>query len=308
MGMKKLLLATLGLISPLVFACGAQVTPNYEGEALATVTGTVVGESASDVRKVDAAIVWFHTEFGTHSLTDKGEFAVASRIPVAAHFPAAFTLDVKKPPPPEAEWQVAEVRSSSDGSSSSDDNDLRPAGIWTGVLAAIAPTTDEHDVHAADIVGVDLDHVVVYFADDNLTGASQFMVPTTKGYHIANVAFKSSNCVSTDLGFCIKVTRQGAFPDEDGQSYDDWTLAECQTRHPTYSTCTINAGDDPQLAAESAACEARIKAVLGDGGPELICTGARQPNPSDLATPVTITLGKPIWAVVVTEAFPSSTL
>lgn len=74
--------------------CEAQVGPEYEGEPLMSVKGTVVlaGETAGDLLPVIA----FNTATGYATVNAE----------VSGEFPAEFRLDVVEPPPPDALYDV----------------------------------------------------------------------------------------------------------------------------------------------------------------------------------------------------------
>jgi hypothetical protein len=86
--------ATLPLLA--LSACDAQVDPDYPGEPIASLVGTVTNEM--QVRKptnAEVALVWLNT-------AGSPDRYFGERAAVNSQFPADFTLDVYAPPPAEA--------------------------------------------------------------------------------------------------------------------------------------------------------------------------------------------------------------
>lgn len=301
--MKRRVFALLaGLVAgvPALTGCGAQADPGYAGEPLATISGAVVTGSHAPAQ-VDAAVLWVTSHAGVSRLGVTPRL-IAARVSVGSTFPATFTLALNTPPPAETEWT-----NQKDGAPATVD------GFSTGILVAIAPGTDVQNVHASDIVGVDLDHVVVYFHQENPSGhdvdsgkqyflSDVFRVPGAKGYHLAKrdtataADIASFNaCTFGSYGLCV---RTSGYTDANEQDYEDWSFPRCIEAIPGAPACTrYIAPVSADAVAEDQRCLA-LETAHRPSGNSCTLASTRPENPAGFADPSTISLGHSVWEVL----------
>jgi len=277
--------------------CSAQADPEYQGEPLATVVGTVVTTEAPPSGEIDAALLWLSYDPLDPSLK------IANTV-VRGSFPAAFTLEVLAPPPPE---RVVSAE-----------------GIRFGIIAAVRHQS-ARTVSFADVLGTALNVVVVYFPND-ATGendviaeeAARLRVPPTRGYHLARVIVTEEaeatayRCESD--GLCVHTIIGGGDGSHDftpeefavWQAQEDESFALCTKYSPDASRCDITA-NDPMDHPEEEACRALAQARSERQNQRFISEGeaafcptawAHVPNPEEFASPVTISLGTTIHDVL----------
>ncbi len=325
------LLITLGAVAagaaPAVSfgGCSAQADRHYPGEPLAQIRGSVVTESATGPSAVQASILWIHqSSSDPYAQPD----LIGTKVPVTGTFPASFTLSLYDPPPAAAEWhEGAEVLNGLVNSPTmltpvwiDGGPPGTPVGVWAGYIAAISADNSSTEVHPSDVLGIDTEHIVVYFDHDPKDGggdpvgwiADNFAVPFSKGYHLAKVDTEQQ-AITERVTACMEGSVcqhyiETAGTDEWTQANDDWHFARCKRLHPSNPTCTI--APDANGAYTSAADAACMNAFMVDvpacvgldaGGPP---SGPQyQPgmfvgfsgNPNDLTDPATITLGTTVW-------------
>ena len=165
--------------------CSSEAGTGYQGEALATLHGTVqLTDTSAPPPPLEAALVWLRDEEQNPdgSLTPLNTTqVVASSASVSSTFPNDFTLQVFTPPP--ASVLIACVG-----------GDAGTAGPhWAyAEIKAVAQSTDPNNVVGADIYGVASDYTVLY-VDSDVTqcGSASAFTPdgnpapvVTKGYHL----------------------------------------------------------------------------------------------------------------------------
>lgn len=163
-------LSTRALLLPLsallLAACDAQVEPDYPGEPLATVHGTVVKADDSALGDIDAALVWVN-------LATNPDTLIGARTDVEGAFPASFTLSLYEPPPAGALMDLPTLVGP---------DESRFGLAYIGALPAgvDAASTD-------DLVGVSEGYLVVYVESDSKPGTQTeefFGGPVSAGYHL----------------------------------------------------------------------------------------------------------------------------
>jgi hypothetical protein len=92
--MRRFALATSLLLA--VPACGMQVSPDYQGEALATLHGHVVSELGTPLPDADVALLWPDWSKGDGKTTYEHTNV---RVPVQADISGKFQLTLFEPPP-----------------------------------------------------------------------------------------------------------------------------------------------------------------------------------------------------------------
>ncbi len=282
-------------------ACSAQVPPTYGGEPLATVHGTIVAPSASPGG--DAAIVWTTTAPGRYELPA----AVGTRVPVTGAFPAAFTLDLLSPPPAAGEQVDSELPAMPPVDGGPVVRTNTPTGAWMGLIAVLAPTANADDLQPGDILGVDVGHVVFYFDHDETDAATptqngpaywarQYLLPATRGYHLAVVDQPTSNQVAAhwsclNNNFCQhEVGNANAWE----QSWVNALFALCTSLAPLAGTCTFDVADVPLTDADNA-CAAMFNEAVTSAPPCPPAAPTPRENPSGFADPSTVILGATVW-------------
>jgi hypothetical protein len=291
--MQKLVRGVVALVGVGLsqWGCSAQADPNYQGESLATVRGTVITTDAPPSGDIDAALLWLPEA----PMVDPS-LKLASAL-VRGSFPAAFTLDVLAPPPP------GSIPESS--------------GARYGVIAAIKHQSGS-SVPPSAIVGVVVDAGVVYFPEDSKSPgdytaqeAARVNVPPTRGYHLFRILVTEETegaSVRCEYdGVCDRdvITGGDGFreytPEElaAAQAMEDQRFALCTKYLPDAPRCdiTYDNGRHPEVHPEEAACfaltEARADRKSRLTGPDSLCPTAwtYPANPEEFEHPVTIALG-----------------
>ncbi|HEY4186627.1 MAG TPA: hypothetical protein VGP07_16235 [Polyangia bacterium] len=91
----KCLLLVLPLLLPA--ACGAQATPDYQGEPLLVLTGMLESEVPGPLPEADLVLAWPDFSKGVDGTTSYS--TTFARIEVAAQLPARFSAQIFQPPP-----------------------------------------------------------------------------------------------------------------------------------------------------------------------------------------------------------------
>jgi hypothetical protein len=305
MRVQPSLVLLLGLalgVGPWAGGCSAQVEPTYPGEPLASVKGNVV-TTTPPAKSVDAAILWL-TRDPAKGWVPK---LVGERVPVSTTFPAAFTLSAFSPPPAVA----VEKR----GGLGPEAPEPRPTGVWMGFLVALASdASNTANVAPSDVVGIDPNHIVLYFDHDGQPGLDQnheedsvtatagaARVPPTKGYHLAmseraSPAARESYDRCTWNGLCVRRVS----PDPVQQDYNDWQRARCTALFT--ETCTyLDQPTTTEEEAENARCLDLQREAGHFSSPEkdqnscLPFPAKIVANPAGFDSPSTIQLGLPFW-------------
>lgn len=161
-------LLSISLVTAALAAAGCDqpAGPDYEGEVLASLRGTVVDDRSTDTSAAKVVLVWGVDE----APIDRH---VATEVPVAGAFPAEFRLDVFEPPP--------------------DDALMTPEGVdepRIGVAYVLVVPEDAETADEAALLGGAEDHVLVYVDRDVVAGtfAADLLHGTpTQGYHLMDV-------------------------------------------------------------------------------------------------------------------------
>jgi hypothetical protein len=283
--MRPLLLisSAAALASPA--ACSSQVTPQYQGEPLATIRGTVVTSSTPPSQAVTAAIVWLT---GTANV-DLPKI-VGTRADVQGSFPTSFSLDIYAPPPADA----FHPGGSNDTST----------GIWIGVIVALDAAAADRDLHPSDVLGADPGHILLYFDSDGsasqgvAAAALEYKVPATQGYHLAIINHGPPGAEAAYLrcfrnGVCVH--------DIDGpsdwvQNQDEMMYAQCIAAAPDAQRCEFNESDRPPTADDMRCEQLEADAMKSTASTCQLPPGwGHQDNPSDLGDPSTVVLGAYMW-------------
>ena len=307
-------LAAAGFGSTALGGCNAQVDPQYRGEPMATVKGSVVTPEAGPAAPsggLDAAIVWMTTgQQGPARYTTK---LVGSRVPVVGRFPAEFSLNVYAPPPADGQVLIAAGLRP----------DYLPTGVWLGVVVAVSTGAKASEIHPHDVVGADVGHLVLYFdhdlgaAPDPMGGAEGdsieenpmnyaailaqvFHVPGTKGYHLAKIDPGSPDSIAQSDqcrwgGLCVRTVGE---PVPDEQEYRDWDYARCTQHSPSAMSCSefwIGAMRSQADEAEDKRC---TKLKDQRGTPTCSTPMSTLENAQGFNDPATIVLGKTIWDLI----------
>jgi hypothetical protein len=295
-------------------ACAAQVDPEYQGEPIATMRGTVVAPQALETDKaVSAAIVWTADTWFPDGVY-KPKF-IGTRFGVTGSFPARFTLDLYTAPSfePESDYKM-----------------------YVGYLAAVASNAPDSDIAARDILGIDTNHILLYFVNDTpsyeslitdstlsenkrqvlstrISAPVAFNVSGDKGYHLAklNPVVKERRHTSDECswdGLCVhKISPSGLDTDDFETEFERCTEAFPQNpscsawvytlRDASPDGSIIPRADEPDW---STACNEQRAALVVPGscdwdGSELENGSLYSDNRRGLADPITIEMGKAIW-------------
>lgn len=298
--------AALSVPAPVLFigGCDAQVEPQYRGEPLATIHGSVVTQGTPAPSSMDVVIAWTHRPApvtpGTSLPPPVGSPAtpptfVGTKVSVTGSFPANFTLNLYDPPPADQQMRLgydyrsANVPGDTDGGPSL-------SGMWIGYIAAVSTGASDGPLNLSDVLGVDTEHMVIYFDHDDVPlvlpadasidalppsayptsnrvyvafSSAYFKVPWTKGYHLAKVDTRSqaeTAQITTCLygGLCVHIVNAMG----ENQSYNDWNFARCMRLLPSNPTCIEAYGADGGLnSPASMQCAALVGAAQNATSP-----------------------------------------
>ena len=184
--------------------CDAQADRSYPGEPLVTLRGQVDGDPP--LPPLEAAMLW---QRGPPPSTDDQE--LATRAPVEAGFPAAFTIRLYQPPPGAARRTLAPGEVSVARGNA--------AAVPYGIAAAQVPTLPSA---ASPSYGVDVDHWVVHLDADvpgNSLTAWWLGAALPAGYHLLRVAVVDPACITPgDLEDCVGKLVVRGVPDDGTQN------------------------------------------------------------------------------------------
>jgi hypothetical protein len=272
-------------------ACSAQADPDYRGEPLATIRGTVTTGDHPPSTEMEAALIWLQPE----ALTG-GAAYVVGRSRVTGNFPANFTLEILEPPPPDAGF--------TDGFIAAIPAQSAPGQHTMGIPSG-GPEIDPWS-----LLGVAEHAGIVYFpqdsqapGDDIAFAAEFYKVPPVKGYHLwrSEVTRESEaaafQCESEGLCARPVYDEPEKSPAENAalnaRAVED--QARCLQYVPGAEACTLGGATTPEEIAESTRCgelvTARYQRQQASG---TVCPRpwVRLDNPEGFATPVTVTLGR----------------
>lgn len=254
--------AWLAPLAGTLLACSSQVESDYRGEPIATMHGVVSTRAELDsIPDVSAAIVWLHA--------DSQPRMVGERIDVTDSFPASFTLNLYGPPPSEAEvtdsqdWCVSGSQRHGLIEGESCAGQVIPKGtglgLWMGYLAAIRADAPDGEISRSDIVGIDVDHMLVYYtrgSDDPLPpmpslkdlAANTVSVGNADSTHQAgytllkkNPEFEAIDQADRDCTWqdgCVHWLASPGPLHDFFQEFFEWELERCLQRFPENSVCT----------------------------------------------------------------------
>ncbi|MDC3961255.1 hypothetical protein [Polyangium jinanense] len=213
--------ASFALASVIVAGCDAQVDPDYQGEALATVQGSVVNDG-STASAAEVALIW-----SLPQQNPDGLFGTSAA--VSGQFPASFTLPIFTPPP-----DAALITAEESGQDK----------VGLALILAVKPGTSEGSISdfeqvEANMLGMSEDHVLVYVdheLEPNSIWESLLGGRPSPGYHLMEVVRKTPEekqaiqaCYQT-YGDAIN----GCYDQCSQMSSDDYDacLADCDVQHP----------------------------------------------------------------------------
>ncbi len=181
--------------------CDAQADRYYQGEPLLTLRGQVAGDPP--LPALEAAMLW---QRGPPPSTNDQE--LATRAPVEAGFPAAFTIRLYQPPPAAARRTLADGEVSFERGNAA----ALPYGIATGNVPGLPgpPQT-------ASSYGVDVDHWIVHLDRDvPASSLTEWWLGAAlpAGYHLVKVTAVDPACVTpAELEACVGALLVRGVPD-----------------------------------------------------------------------------------------------
>jgi hypothetical protein len=181
-------------------ACDAQAERSYLGEPLVTLRGQVAGQPP--LPPLEAAMLW---QRGPPPSTSDQE--LATKAPVEAGFPAAFTIRLYQPPPAAARRTLA----AGEVSFARGNAAAVPYGIANGAAVPAGPGA------SGGSYGVDVDHWVIHLERDvparSLT-AWWLGAPLPAGYHLLKVTGVNPACIpAAELEACVGTLLVAGVPD-----------------------------------------------------------------------------------------------
>ncbi len=184
--------------------CDAQADRYYQGEPLVTLRGQVAG--VPPLPPLEAAMLW---QRGPPPSTNDQE--LATRAPVEAGFPAAFTIRLYQPPPEAARRTLA----AGEVSFARGNAAALPYGIATGAVPSFPPQT------SGSSYGVDVDHWIIHLdADAPASSLTAWWLgaPLPAGYHLLKVTAVDPACITpAELEACVGTLVVRGVPDDGTQ-------------------------------------------------------------------------------------------
>mgnify|MGYP001828356333 CR=1 FL=1 len=161
-------------------ACDAQVDPDYPGEPIASLVGTVTNEMQSRTATDPVVgLLWIN------ELTPGGpDTAFGETVAVSGQFPADFTLDVYAPPPPEA------LNDLSAGGQRPEESRVGTAAIAVVDGQAVAAFDRGEEPAANSMLGGADRHMLVYVETDIQPGSFGEVLlggQLSAGFHVMDV-------------------------------------------------------------------------------------------------------------------------
>lgn len=152
-------------------ACGAQVDPEYKGEAIATVKGALNSQLSSPPANGEAevSLVWQVT-------AGSPDYVVSEKVPVSLSMPATFAMSLFAAPQPRALNDYAR-------------NGAMPEESRIGVAFVVVNPPGEEPTED-NILGMAEDHLVVYVDKDVQPGSFSEKLLNGQlkaGYHVMEV-------------------------------------------------------------------------------------------------------------------------
>jgi hypothetical protein len=166
----------LALVSSV--ACGTQQSDSYEGDAIASIHGTVTAAGAESPPASDLklSIVWQDGRNLDRSIGLRADARLQGQ------FPSRFTLDILLPPPAYAMFE------SKWGDERADPNNNR---IAIGGIIVVPSSFSSGEIKKEDFAGISENYMLVYAEKDILEGSVESLAfhgaVTAKGYHLLKV-------------------------------------------------------------------------------------------------------------------------
>jgi hypothetical protein len=267
-------------------ACSSQVEPDYRGEPLAVMNGTVTSLSNTAYGPVEAAVLW-PVDRGM----EEGPFLEAVRVSVGSSFPTDFRIELLEPPP-------------------TDSNDDSWPYVQQGLVAAIRPGSGPL-VEDENIVGVALDVGVAYVPQPSAAThpdwrdewqaeieyrAQALGVPTTPGYHLYRTVVTEeteAEAYQCEAAHNLCVRYVDILVEGEETLSQDLRYEKCLKYNPDAEICTSYWGyTSEEQEEETFACGERLRAQE-EAAIGLQCPAWwRHPaNTQGFELPVTIVLG-----------------
>jgi hypothetical protein len=148
-------------------ACDSQVDGTHNGDALANLSGNVANERTVPIGgDAEVVILWMNS-------SGSPDIAVAETVPVEGSFPAAFQLAIYEPP------LDALI------------NDYQDSRMGVAfIVSAVAGTDLINNDDGAGVLGMDVNHLLVYLPEDvqpNTNVAAVLRGTPKAGFHIYDV-------------------------------------------------------------------------------------------------------------------------
>jgi len=186
--MSLKLCSLLVVLAPLA-ACDSQVDGDHQGDALATIAGSVRNTRSAPITDAEVVVVW-HKSSGSPDLTG------ADAVDVAGSFPAQFSLSIYTPP-------AAALL-----------NDWNGVKVGVAYIVAGVPGTDysSDDAAAAGLLGMEVDHLLVYLPEAVPAGSEASLIlrgTPAAGFHLYGVR-KLTDAEQDARAACVEGLGDGA--------------------------------------------------------------------------------------------------
>ncbi len=190
------------LFIPLALAaCDSQMGPDYEGEALATITGSVHTTASSAPSDLEAFLVWNNSSGSPDTVTGQS-------VAVDGNFPSTFELNIFTPPP-----QTALNYFPNEGH----------IGVAFITALPVGTELDTEDEPSGPFA-ISEDYMLVYVQEDILPGSSseEFLGEALPaGFYIMDVIDVDDPACPGDLFDCLRRAPDGMDTEIDLNVTDD---------------------------------------------------------------------------------------
>ena len=285
----KLRWLRFAVLPALCLGCGAQVSPDYQGEPLLTVRGQVVAHGSTTARPAEAALVWVNLQPPFYFTL------MGTSVAVKGDFPMGFEINVFTPPPWHALTPAADIGVPLDPNKPLDP--MKGPAFGFARIVALAANADHDAVQLADILGTSMDTFVSYNSQaiDPKSMFGQELVkqslPLEAGYHLLSATYPTMEerlayVRCSTGGVCWKLhypPGTSAFQ----LSVIDKGYEECLAATTGATSCDFYA--QPTNEDESNASVACFELLVAHKGTDCAPAGSRSPYVP--GTPTTVTMG-----------------
>lgn len=155
------------LLSAFPAGCDSQAPPDYRGEPLGTIRGTIIDASSNPPEAPQVVLLWHHED------EEDRDAPVGVETQVSGDFPASFRLDLFEPPPEDTLGAL-------DGL----DDNPGPYRVAEAYLMVYPQGTTEYTYDRAGALSWEERYTVIYAAEDVPAGEVEWGVDVPRGYSL----------------------------------------------------------------------------------------------------------------------------